>query len=114
MVQLATPARLDRLMQLGKMASTYNDEGVPADTFSLIRKTLAGAWSRTMLQQYAIAGTDREDTVVYVVRHADSYAGITRVSMLGHLYELTDVQSEPIPGPRAYDLLTLREVTKRG
>ncbi|WP_262316414.1 hypothetical protein [Lacticaseibacillus parakribbianus] len=101
-------------MVLGHMGTTYSSEGVPIDVFVATRKALAGAWSRTMLQQYALAGTDREHTVMYVARHAASYDGITRVQMLGHTYELTDVQSEPAPGPRAYDLLTLREVVRRG
>jgi DNA-binding transcriptional regulator LsrR (DeoR family) len=98
------------------MKTDYNAEGVPVDTFAPKRQTLAGPWARTMLQQYQIAGTSRERTVMYVVRHMPpgAYEGVTHVTMPGHTYELTDVQSEPVPGPRAYDLLTLLEVTKRG
>ena len=101
-------------MELVTTETAFNAEGVPVDTFVRIRKALAGPWSRTMLQQYAISGTDRENTIMYVVRHAPNYDGITRAKVQGCEYELTDVQQEPVPGPRAYDLLTMREVHKRG
>lgn len=114
MVQLSNPARLSLKAVLGTTETTYNDAGVPIDTFSPIVTVHAGSWTRSMVQQYQLAGVGMTDTVVYVVRHRQSYDGITRVKINNVQYELVDEQIEPIAGPNAYDLLTLRQVKKHG
>lgn len=114
MVQLQNPARLNLKMTLGAQTTEFNSVGVPVPTFTPLAKIHAGRWNRSMIQSYAIAGTAAEDTDVYVIRHRKSYEGVTRVLIGDVSYELVDVQLDPIPGPMAYDLLTVRKVKKRG
>jgi hypothetical protein len=96
------------------MTSVYNDAGIPEPQFVVSHKTWCSPWSRTQLQQFTAASVGLQDTVLYVIRSGIDYKGITRAVVDGHTFELISVQVEPVPGPNAYDLLTLREVTKRG
>lgn len=114
MVQLSNPARLSLRATLGKTEATYNSAGVPVDTFVPVATIHAGSWTRSLSLQYQLPGLNMQDTVVYVVRHRNSYDGITRVVINNVAYEVADMQIEPIAGPQAYDLLTLRQVKKRG
>ncbi|WP_410175647.1 phage head closure protein [Lacticaseibacillus nasuensis] len=115
MVRLATPQRLTLKIKLGTQTTVPNAVGVPVPAFKAVAETHAGAWSRTALQSYAVAGTDLEHTDIYVVRHRKDYEGITRVLIGTDSYQLVDVQSDPIGGPTAYDLLTVKKVvTKHG
>ena len=114
MVLLSNPARLSLKITLGTETTVDNAVGVPVPSFKAVTTIHAGAWTRSLVQQYQLAGLGMTDTVVYVVRHRKSYDGITRVLIGKDSYELVDEQIEPIASPQAYDLLTLRRVKRRG
>jgi SPP1 family predicted phage head-tail adaptor len=114
MAQLNNPARLSLKITLGMQTEERNSVGVPVPSFKPVVTVHAGAWTRSLVQQYQLAGLGMTDTEVYVVRHRKSYEGITRVLIGEQAYQLVDEQIEPIPGPTAYDLLTVKKVTKHG
>ena len=113
MVQLSNPARLSLKLTLGMETDEPNAVGVPIPKFVPVTTIHAGHWTRSLSLQYQLAGLGLQNTEVYVVRHRKSYDSITRVLIGTDPYELKDVQSEPIAGPNAYDLLTVKKVTQR-
>ena len=96
-------ARLNKVAEIGKTVSHKTGAGINISTFEP-----TGTLFYT--QTYQITGTDLADTIAIVVRHTDAIDDSTQVKLNGTLYAIQSIAYDD--DPNAFDVVTLKKVTK--
>lgn len=111
MVQLQNPDRLNQIISFGTVSDEEDDNGTPMNVFQPIGgHTLCGRWSLSTNQVIQLTGLQRTNTIMVVVHHRRSWNGITHAQLNGQLYQVTNVNADPLRNETAYDQVTLTQV----
>ncbi|WP_404975669.1 phage head closure protein [Weissella paramesenteroides] len=113
--QLFKPSDLVHKVVFEKSKTDYNPvNGNPIIDYETLFTKWGAPKRRTITQQYQIAGTSLEDTIVIGVRHDERIIKGIGVFYDGVHYDIEDVSADDSNNYITYDLITVKEVKKNG
>lgn len=113
--QLFKPSDLTHKVVFEKTTTGYNPvNGNPTIVYEPLFTKWGAPKRRTMSQQYQIAGTSLEDSIVIGVRHDERIMKGIGLLYDGVHYSIEDVSADDSNNYITYDLITVKEVKKNG
>jgi SPP1 family predicted phage head-tail adaptor len=112
MALIRDPSRLNRRIEFDSMQSYETPQGVSKEKLSPIFTVWGAVYNRTINQQYKLVGTKLEDTLTIIIRHNKQVNNQMVIKLDNQQYNIVDIKPDESEQPIAYDVLTLKEVTK--
>lgn len=109
------PSDFNRWIQFGTTKDELDASGnFYQSTFVPALTLWCAPHTRTLNQQYQIANTELEDTIIVAIRHNSGVNDTYLVNYKSETYKIVSISPDDSNSYIAYDLITLKKVKKAG